>query len=271
MAITTRNPDPFNFNDDLNEDEIAQLIEGFKKQNPEFLRTFIAINTNSVGHPGYADRYGHIKRTPLAAAVYANKENYVKTLIKAGATVSGEQYKEWENLPDEDTRTSHTLLELAVNKGNTKIVQLLLEAGANPLEHGRYETAVITADVRTHERSGRNTYRYMGHWPQMESLIHKASLKSELHNYIYERKKERSYHLSFNLFGHQFNFGYSRNQKIAAVLALINVLDGIDDPAFLTTHMDVLTDGRLGKIVDRYNDGKILDLFNMKTETTKLI
>jgi hypothetical protein len=75
----------------------------------------------------------------------------------------------------------------------------------------------------------------------------------------------RQYKKSFCLFGKQFNFGFSKDQKHDAVVALTNVLLGNEAPETLQPHRAVLQNGQLGQIVSSFLRGRELSYYTENT------
>jgi hypothetical protein len=73
--------------------------------------------------------------------------------------------------------------------------------------------------------------------------------------YITVRSNGDDYKSKISVLGNKFTFGFSRDEKIEAADALIQVLLGNKDVASLQPHYKALSQGRLGEMVSRYFSG----------------
>ncbi len=92
-------------------------------------------------------------------------------------------------------------------------------------------------------------------------------LIDHLNLYIRVRSFEQEYKEIYNIFGVEFKFGYSRDEKIDAAESLIAVLLGNAPEASLDKHLDALNSGKLGKIVNYHLNGKRLNALIDKIES----
>ncbi|MCL9682593.1 hypothetical protein [Legionella maioricensis] len=76
-----------------------------------------------------------------------------------------------------------------------------------------------------------------------------------LNNYVTMRMFGKEYENTVSFLGFKFNFGYSRNEKMDAANALINVLLGNQPLESLELHKDALSNGRLKQLIKHHLHG----------------
>jgi ankyrin repeat protein len=110
-----------------NETASTPLILAVKHNLPEVVLLLLAAGAD----PNFIDEEG---ASPIGSAVELNRPAIVSFLLHFGAA---------ERIDSFRTYGGTTLLGLAVSKLNIPIIQLLLAAGANPLEQDDYQQIAI--------------------------------------------------------------------------------------------------------------------------------
>lgn len=191
--------------------------------------------------------------TPLHYAVLSGNIDLVQSLINKNASLNNSTVK------------GETVLHIACKTGNKSMVEALLNYPVNINARANNETALVMACKGNHDtiiplllnKTDLSVNEISPESPLYSSIkrcdesIQKDFLKKALHCYINDRSKRSTY---LNL----FNLGFSKDEKIKAAQALLDLLDGKD--INLASHNAALRDGRLGVLFSLYKP-------QMKTST----
>src|SRR3990167_4822153 len=225
---------------------ITPLYCAVYKQNVEIVNILLAKGAD----PNITISSTLNHATPLLLAVSKNDYNMVQALLENGADV---------NIPDNDTCS--TPLYLAAENGNLDLVNLLLEQKNIDINRANKRCLYqLSSDKNTKTRL-LDPYTPLciaaekGHLPIVQALLKKGakieptdnkaahprrlaekaghleiarilnSNLEKLESYIKTRSGEaEEYKRSYKFFGHVFNFGFSKDQKIAAATHLLNLV-----------------------------------------------
>ncbi|CDZ76851.1 hypothetical protein BN59_01127 [Legionella massiliensis] len=97
-----------------------------------------------------------------------------------------------------------------------------------------------------------------------QTSVKNEALTTGLSRYISERSFQKEYTTSFEIFGKEFNFGYSQDEKIQAAKALIQVLLGNKTFDTLAPHQGALSNGKLDSLVRGQPIKKLIDSYQQQ-------